>query len=78
MEEKRNEASIKRGICPDCGKPMRTWSDAEIAEAKADIGMGNEDDFHDCCAACATTYQAHDCALRRDILAAQAELEHAA
>ena len=51
-----SESSIKRGICPDCGKPIKTWTDAEIAEAKADIGMAADDDFHDCCAVCAAKY----------------------
>lgn len=51
-----DEASIKRGICPDCGESMKTWTDAEIAEAKADMGMSADDDFFDCCAACAAKY----------------------
>jgi hypothetical protein len=54
--EKIYEASIKQGICPDCGKPMKKWTGAEIAHVKADMGMGDEDDFFDCCAECAAKY----------------------
>ncbi len=40
-----NEQSILLGICPDCGSPTKVRTPAEIQEAKADIGMGPDDDF---------------------------------
>ena len=46
------EESIMRGLCPDCGGPMKVWTWPEIHDAKEDIGMGAEDDFFDCCPEC--------------------------
>ncbi len=47
------ERKAQQGVCPDCGGPSKVWTVAEIQEAKADIGMGDEDDFHDICDKCA-------------------------
>lgn len=52
----QNEQKILQGLCPDCGAPMKKWTPTEIAEAKEDLGMGPDDDFADCCSACAKKY----------------------
>lgn len=51
-----NEKLTMNGICPDCSKPMKAWTQAEIQEAKDDIGMGDEDDFAAVCDECAKAY----------------------
>ena len=50
------EKSIMAGVCPDCGKPMKVYSWSQIQEAKVSIGMGDGDDFFDCCHECAKAY----------------------
>jgi len=50
------EEKAMKGICPDCGKPLKAWTWAEIQEAKADIGMGDEDDFCAVCDECGKKY----------------------
>lgn len=51
-----NEQCILNGVCPDCFSPMRQWTQVEVDEAKADIGMGPNDDFADCCDKCLGKY----------------------
>jgi len=51
-----SEESIKQGRCPNCGGAMQQWTEAEIAEAKADIGMATDDEFFACCKRCEGKY----------------------
>ena len=46
------EECAMAGICSDCGGSSKVWTWEEIQRAKADIGMGEGDDFGDICYVC--------------------------
>lgn len=61
MSTKASEQMLMTGVCPDCGGELgRVWTSEAIKEAKDDIGMTDEDDFHDCCRECAKNYMPAD------------------
>lgn len=51
-----NEKRIMAGLCCDCDAPIKPWTWEDIQLAKADMGMGADDDFADCCAECGKKY----------------------
>ena len=51
-----NEEMCIAGICCDCGGKMEPITPAKISEIKEDMGMGEDDDFCDCCSECAKKY----------------------
>jgi len=51
-----DEDLCRIGVCSDCGGPMKVWSTEEINQAKADLGMNEDDDFSSCCKECEILY----------------------
>ena len=56
VEPRYNEEACLQGICCDCGKPSKKWTQEEIDAAKEDMGMGDDDDFCDVCDECMKKY----------------------
>lgn len=56
MNDKFCEDRLLNGLCCDCGKPSKKWTQEEIDAAKEDMGMAEDDDLHDCCDECIKKY----------------------
>lgn len=56
MSDKHCESRLLLGVCCDCGKPLKKWTQEEIDAAKEDMGMTEDDDLFYCCDECMNQY----------------------